>query len=156
MSENVQTEDLTRESPTWRGVTMTRESLSRFVATNERGASITISSNDEDAEFTPVELMLAALASCSAVTVDALTSRRAEPTTFEVAAEGHKVKDEHGSHLVQLRIDFDLRFPDGEAGDKAREMIPRALQQTHERLCTVSKTVELGEPVVFNVVEPTR
>ena len=32
-------------------------------------------------------------------------------------------------------------------------MLPRAVQQTHDRICTVSRTVALGEPVDYVVVE---
>ena len=44
-------------------------------------------------------------------------------------AEGHKVRDEQGNHLVDLTVTFDVTFPEGEAGDRAREVAaahPRA------------------------------
>jgi hypothetical protein len=62
---------------------------------------------------------------------------------------GHKVRDENGSHLVALTIHLDVRFPDGADGDRAREMLPRAIQQTRDRLCSVGRTVALGEPVEY-------
>ena len=55
-----------------------------------------------------------------------------------MTAEGHKVRDEGGGHLVDLRVTFDVRFPEGPDGDRAREFLPRAMQQTHDRICTVS------------------
>jgi len=42
---------------------------------------------------------------------------------------------------------FVIEFPDGEGGDAARQVLPSALQRSHDRLCTVSRTVELGTPV---------
>ena len=60
---------------------------------------------------------------------------------------GEKVRDDHGNRLVDLRLTFDLTFPEGEAGDAARAVLPRALEMTHDRLCTVSRTVEVGTPV---------
>jgi len=141
-----------RDDETWRGIELTREALNRYRATNRRGGEMIISS-DDDEDFTPVELFLVALAACGASNVDELTTRRAEPDVFAVTAEGHKVRDEGGGHLVDLRVTFDLRFPEGPDGDRARDFLPRAMQQTHDRICTVSRTVELGEPVEYAVVE---
>ncbi len=138
---------------TWRGIDLTRIGNGRYKATNARGGLVPIGSGGDDPDFTPVELLLAALAGCAAVTVDELTSRRAEPLSFDMTAEGHKANDEGGSHMVGLKVTFDLTFPEGEAGDRAREMLPRAVQQTHDRICTVSRTVALGEPVDYAVAE---
>ena len=46
-----------------------------------------------------------------------------------------------------IAVTFALRFPDGEGGDKARAILPDAIRQSHERYCTVSRTVELGTPI---------
>ncbi len=81
--------------------------------------------------------------------MEELTGRRAEPTTFEVSATGRKVRDEGGGRLDDLRLVFDTVFPAGESGDAARAILPRVLRQTHERICTVSRTVELGTPVTY-------
>ena len=42
---------------------------------------------------------------------------------------------------------LDVEFPEGEGGDQAREVVPRTLKQIEDRLCTVGRTVTLGEPV---------
>ena len=42
-----------------------------------------------------------------------------------------------------------MTFPEGAEGDAARAALPRSLQQSHDRLCTVSRTVELGTPVAI-------
>jgi putative redox protein len=131
-----------------RTIDLTRIGAERYKATNDRGGVLPIGSGG-DPDFTPVELLLAALAGCSAIDVDLITGRRAQPETFTVRAEGHKVRDEKGNHLVGLKVTFDVTFPDGEAGDRAREALPRALQQTRDRLCTVGRTVALGEPVEY-------
>jgi putative redox protein len=144
-----------RTSPSWRGIEVTRTGDGRFQAVNERGAVIPLASGDTS-DFTPVELLLAALAGCAAVTVESITSRRATPTSFVVAAEGHKIRDDGGNRMVDLRVSLDVAFPDGPDGDSAREALPRAVQQTHDRICTVSRTVELGEPVEYAVVEALR
>lgn len=150
MSDPTPTPDT--HADTWRGIDLTRIGEGRYKATNQRGGIVPIGSG-EDPDFTPVELLLAALAGCAGVTVDELTSRRAQPVSFDVSAEGHKVRDEGGSHLVGLTVTFDVVFPEGEAGDQARAFLPRAVQQTHERICTVSRTVTLGEPVDYVIAE---
>ncbi len=68
----------------------------------------------EGAEFTPVELLLAAIGGCTAVDVDILTSRRAEPDSFEVTVGADKVRDAAGNHLTGLMVTFRICFPAGE------------------------------------------
>jgi uncharacterized OsmC-like protein len=129
---------------TLRSIDLTRTGEGRYQATNRRGGVLPIGSG-EGSDFTPVELLLAAIAGCSAIDVDLITGKRATPDAFDVRAEGHKVRDEHGNHLVGLEVTFTVRFPEGEGGDRAREMLPRALQQTRDRLCSV----QLGEPIDY-------
>lgn len=134
--------------PTLRRVELTKIGAGRYKAVNRRGGVLPIGSGD-DPDFTPVELLLAALAGCGAIDLDLVTSRRAEAETFTARATGHKVRDERGSHLVGLRVSFDLTFPEGEAGDRAREVVPRTLEMVRDRLCTVGRTIALGEPVDY-------
>ena len=141
-----------RSDDTWRGIELVRDSLDDYRAINRRGGELRVSSGD-NADFSPVELLLAALAACGAVNVDEMTARRAEPETFTVTAEGHKVRDQGGGHLVDLKVTFDVRFPEGPDGDRARAFLPRAMQQTHDRICTVSRTIELGEPVEYDLAQ---
>ena len=133
---------------TLRSIDLSRIGEGRYQATNRRGGVLPVGSG-EGADFTPVELLLVAIAGCSAIDVDLITGKRATPETFDVRTEGHKVRDEQGNHLVGLKVTFDVRFPEGEGGDRAREMLPRALQQTRDRLCSVGRTVALGEPIEY-------
>jgi uncharacterized OsmC-like protein len=129
-----------------RRVTMTKIGDSRFMATNRRGGVLPVGSGD-DPDFTPVELLLAALAGCGAIDVDLITGKRAKATSFDVTSEGDKVRDDQGNHLTNLKVTFDIVFPEGEDGDQAREVLPRTLEQVRDRLCTVSRTVAIGEYV---------
>lgn len=133
-------------------IKLTRNELGEYTAHNERGGSITVGSGGTE-DFGPVELLLVALAGCSGVDVDYITSKRAEPTEFTATASGTKVKDENGNHLTDVVVTFDVRFPEGEAGDKARAMLPKAITMSHERLCTVSRTIALGTPVEMRAAE---
>jgi uncharacterized OsmC-like protein len=125
---------------------MRRSGTGTYVVTNARGGEISIGSGEND-DFTPVELFLTAIAGCSAVDVDFITSRIAEPTHFTVTAGGEKLRDEHGNHMGDIEVTFSVRFPRGADGDRARERLPRAIEQSHDRLCTVSRSVQIGTPI---------
>ncbi|MEU0288136.1 OsmC family protein [Streptomyces sp. NPDC006147] len=135
-----------------RSVVVGRTSGGHYVATNPRGGTITFST-DGGAEFTPVELLLAAIGGCSAADVDVATGRHAEPAEFSVAVTGDKISDEQGNRMTNLRVTFSVAFPDEEGADRARAILPRAVKTSHDRLCTVSRTVELGTPVATEVKE---
>jgi len=136
---------------TLRSVTLQRTSLGQYEVRNARGGTMTVGVGD-GADFTPVELLLAALGGCTGADVDYITSKRAEPESFVVQVTGDKVRDERGGNrLVNLAIELRVTFPEGVAGDAAREALPRAAQMSHDRLCTVSRTVELGTPVETSI-----
>lgn len=127
---------------------MTRTGKGTYAVTNVRGGTISIGGGETD-DFTPVELLLTAIAGCSAVDVDFITGKRAEPTSFEVQSDGEKVRDEDGNHLQDIVVTFRVAFPEGDDGDRARDMLPKAVAMSHDRLCTVSRTVQLGTPVTM-------
>jgi putative redox protein len=131
-----------------RRVDIVRTAPYRFTATNSRGGQIDIGPASSP-EFTPVELLLAAIVSCGGIDLDLVTRRRSEPDHFVGRAEATKVRDELGNRLVDIRVTFDVRFPDGDDGDAAREVMPRTIQQISDRLCTVSRTIEVGTPVTL-------
>jgi putative redox protein len=141
---------------TLRAVDIERASVGRYVARNVRGGSIPMGTGEDDS-FTPVELLLAAIGACAAVDVDVITSRRAEPTDFLVRVTGDKIRDEiSGNRMENLTVEFSVSFPDGESGDAAREALPRSVKMSHDRLCTVSRTVELPTSVSTAIVGRSR
>jgi uncharacterized OsmC-like protein len=133
-----------------RQVSIARDAAGKYTVTNERGGTIQVGTGS-DGEFTPVELLLAAIGACTAVDVDILTSRRAEPTGFTVDVEADKARDQSGSHLTGIAVTFQVSFPEGEGGDKARDLLPGAVRRSHESLCTVGRTVELGTPITAKI-----
>jgi putative redox protein len=133
---------------TLRTVTLGRLDEGVYLARNPRGGQLRFGSHAGD-DFTPVELLLAAVAGCSAVDVDVVTGRRAPAERFEVTARAHKVPtDGAGSTLRDIEVTFTVRFGDDAAGDAARAVLPRALKASHDRTCTVSRTIEAGTPVL--------
>jgi putative redox protein len=132
-----------------RSIELTQIGPGRFKATNDRGGETFMGGGGDDPDFTPVELLLAAIAGCTAANVEPVTSRRSPSTRFSITASGEKVRDEEGSRLSDLTLRLDIAFPEGPDGDAAREILPRTVQRTLERLCTVSRTVERGTPIAL-------
>lgn len=133
-----------------RSVTLTRTGPAMFTARNERGGELTVGSPAEGTDhFSPVELLLAGIAGCSGIDIDMLTSRYAEPVRFEIGTAAEKVRDEEGNHLGPVTVTVSVAFPEGEGGQEARERLPRAVELSRDRLCTVSRTVALPTAVDF-------
>lgn len=139
MADTLRTADLVRTGP------------SAYRATNSRGTTLDLGDGSTDA-FTPVELLLVALAGCTAITADPIVSRRAEPSTFDVHVRADKVRDELGSHLVDVRLRFDVAFDGDDATvAAARAALDDALRLAEERACTVSRTIAIGTPAEIEV-----
>jgi uncharacterized OsmC-like protein len=137
---------------TERRIDMTRLAKGRYEAVNARGGRLELGTGTETGEaFTPVELLLVAIAGCTAADVDFIVSKRAEPDGFHVTMTGEKVRDDGGNRMTNLRLGFELRFPEDEGGAAARAVLPEAVRRSHDRLCTVSRTVELGTEIEVEV-----
>lgn len=133
------------------GIQMTRNAKNHFVATNGAGASVAFGRGE--GLLSPVELLLAAVAGCSAIDVDVVTSRRTEPTKFVVRASGEKIEEDGATRLAGVDLEFELAFPDDQAGRDAAKMVERLVQLSHDKHCTVSRTVEHETPVSFRVLD---
>ncbi len=137
---------------TERSVELARTGKARFQATNVRGGTLDFGQGDES-DFTPVELLLVAIAGCSAIDVDHLTGKRVDPESFTVSARADKIRDELGNRLTDIQVTFDVTFPEGADGDRARGILPRSVAQSRDRLCTVTRTVVVGTPIDERAVE---
>ena len=143
MSEN--TRDL-------REVKVERVESKKYRATSgESGASLEFGQGE--GLLTPVELLLAAIAGCSAIDVDVATTRRSEPEKFEVAASGYKLSEQGAGRMEDIKMSFDLKFPDTDEGRKAAGMVERIVKLSHDKYCTVSRTVELGAKVTSEIAD---
>ncbi|ALE04421.1 oxidoreductase (plasmid) [Arthrobacter sp. ERGS1:01] len=141
MSENV--------DPTLRSVELIRTATARYTARNPAGAEIEFGHGE--GLLSPVELLLAAIAGCSSIDVDTVTARSSEPVEFRVAATGHKVVEDGANRVDGLHLSFNVAFPDTAEGRKAAGMVDRLVNLSHEKYCTVSRTVERGTAVTHEV-----
>ncbi|MER7082941.1 Uncharacterized OsmC-related protein [Saccharopolyspora kobensis] len=126
-------------------VEVTRTGQHTFRATNPRGAQVAIGREDAPEAFTPGELLLAAIAACSAVTSENLLVRRlGEDAELTVHADRTKVpEDKHKFARVQVGFDVDLSAIEDDDRAKLLEAVERAIT----KYCTVSRSVEEGTPI---------
>ena len=138
------------QDPTHRSVELSRIATGQYTARNAAGAEITFGRGE--GLLTPVELLLAAVAGCSSIDVDIVTSRSAEASRFRVEATWRKVVEDSGANRMDdLHLSFHLSFPDDEGGRKAARVAERAVTLSHDKYCTVSRTVEHGAPVGHDI-----
>ena len=135
-----------------RTVTVERGPDGAHEAVNVRGGRLRIGPGD-DADFTPTELLLVAIGACTSIDVATLISRRAEPESFAVRVEADKVRDADGNRLDDIVVTFEVVLPPTEAGAAARDLLPGFVTRSHDRLCTVSRTVELGTVVTTRIAD---
>lgn len=115
--------DTTKHSPADAGAAAHRIDLSRVGTHRYRVRNV---SGDEiefgrgEGLFSPVELLLAAIAGCSSIDVDTVTSRHTEFTGVDVSAEGRRIEEDGASRLADIRLSFSLAFPEDETGRRSR------------------------------------
>ena len=88
-----------------RSISMTRVEKGLYEVTNARGGTMLLGGGGESTDFTPVELLLAAIAGCSATDVDFITTKRVRAGRRSPSpAEGEKLRDDNGNHMGDLRV----------------------------------------------------
>jgi uncharacterized OsmC-like protein len=138
------------QDPVPRSVELSRTATGHYIVRNAAGAELAFGQGE--GLLSPVELLLAAIAGCSAIDVDTATSRSAEPSEFRVEATGRKIVEENGANrLEDLQLSFHLSFPDDAGGRKAAGMVERLVALSHDKYCTVSRTVEHGSAVSHDI-----
>ena len=95
-----------------RVVSVERTAPGKFTIVNNRGGRLVIGTRG-DVDFSPTELLLAAIGGCTAIDVDTVTSRRAEPDSFNVSVDANKVRDDDGNRLTDIEVTFRIRFSRG-------------------------------------------
>ena len=137
---------------THRSITLHRLVEGVYLARNPRGGELRFGTA-AGKEFSSIELLLVAIAGCSAADVDLVTGRRAQPEAFTARVDAEKARDAGGNILRDIKLTFHVTFPPGADGDQARAALPRAVATSHDRSCTVSRTIEHGTPIAV-AIEP--
>lgn len=116
-----------------------------FTASNGRGGEVTIGRDGAPDAFTPGELLLAAIAGCSAVTSENLLVRRAgQDADIAVHADRDKTAEDPNK-FSEVTVRFDVDLGAVEAGDRAKLL--DAVERAIERYCTVSRSVAEGTSI---------
>lgn len=107
------------------------------VVTNRHGTQITVDLHGKRG-LTPLEMLLAAVGSCSAVDIVELMRKQRDPVT-PLAVDVEGLKDDQ--RMQWLRVTYHV----GAQVDERK--FERARSKTAEDLCTVSRTLTRGCPV---------
>jgi uncharacterized OsmC-like protein len=116
-----------------------------WTARNDRGAEVRIAPADSAVQpsFTPVELLLAALGGCGGLVVDR-TARGVAHDALRIVVESVSRPEDDG-RIGAVRVSYEIELPEGDPA--AAEDLERGIRLTHEKYCTVSRTVEHGARV---------
>lgn len=125
-------------------VRVRRDKHASFTAVNARGAEIKIGRSQDGPDFSPVELLMAALGACAGLSADNVIARRlGEDAPVEVLVDADK--DEEADRLTKIRMSFDVDLSSLTPAE--RTVLATLAERAVERTCTVSHTVEPGTPV---------
>jgi putative redox protein len=120
-----------------RSLSLTANEDGTVIITNRHGTQVTVDQHGERG-LTPLEMLLAALGSCSAVDVVELMRKQREPVT-PLAVDVEGLKDDQ--RMQWLRVTYHV------AEEVDPRKFERARSKTAEDLCTVSRTLSYGCPV---------
>ncbi|GAA4618319.1 OsmC family protein [Saccharopolyspora hordei] len=127
-------------------VEVTRTGEHTFVATNPRGGRVAIGREGAPDAFTPGELLLAAIAACSALTSENLLVRRLGEDA-ELTVHADRTKDPADKHrFARVQVGFDVDLGAVEDDDERAKLLD-AVERAIGKYCTVSRSVEEGTPI---------
>ncbi|RFU84910.1 OsmC family peroxiredoxin [Streptomyces triticagri] len=125
-----------------------RTGYRQWTARNDRGAEVHIAAADDDTaqpSFTPVELLLAALGGCGGLVTDR-TARAVQHDDLRIVVSSQSTPDDDG-RIGKVTVTYELDIPADANGGNAADVFARGVRLTHEKYCTVSRTVEHGARV---------
>jgi putative redox protein len=108
----------------------------RFVATDSAGHSIALDSTEtaggEGSGFTPLQLLLAALGSCTGIDLaDILRKQRQQIDDIEVVVSGQRVKEPPRVYS-EIHIEYKIK-----GKNISKKAVQRAIQLSEEKYCSV-------------------
>ena len=108
----------------------------RFVGIDSTNHSVVLSTAAEGIGMRPTELLLIALASCTAVdVVEILRKKRLHLEALDISATGEQDKDPPWTYR-KIHLHFDLRGP-----DLNPQAVEQAIHLAEEKYCSVASTL---------------
>ncbi|RIH91790.1 OsmC family protein [Meiothermus granaticius] len=129
-------------------VVVHRLSGHRFLGINESGDKVMVDGDSPSTGMRPMELLLAALASCTAYdVVDIMEKKRQPLASYRVETVGLRA-EEHPKRYTHITVTHYASGP-----NVTQEALDRAVQLSHDKYCSVSAS--LNVPIESKaVVEP--
>ena len=129
-----------------RGVHVTRTGFETYRVTTRAGAQLEFGRGEGLVD--PVDMLLAGLAGCMAVSIDKPLTRAGEPESFDIEVTADKLKDEAiATRLENLRLEFDVAMGEWTRKQDPQVFLEKLLHVAHDTHCTVSRTIEAGAGV---------
>ena len=127
--------------------TLTHVGDGKFDATTASGHTVRVEGGDKESGPGPMELVLVALGSCSAVTVVAFLDKMRQPyTSLDVAVSGERAESP-----PKVYTNIHIRYRVG--GDVDPDRVERAIELTEAKYCSVytmlDKTAEITHTIDF-------
>lgn len=117
----------------------------RFLGVNEQGDKVMIDGDQPAAGMRPMELLLAALAGCTAYdVVDIMNKKRQPLSSYRVEALGERA-EEHPKRYTHIVVTHY-----GSGPNVSYEALLQAATLSHEKYCSVSASLNM--PVELRVV----
>ncbi len=115
----------------------------KFIGIDSTSHSVVLSSKDEGIGIKPSELLLLGVASCSAVdVVDILTKKRMPLTFFEVTSSGEQDADPPWT-FRKIHLHYKL------AGKNlTAKAVEQAIHLSHEKYCSVAATIKATAEII--------
>lgn len=132
---------MTRE----RSVTFIHEGGERFAGRSATGRTIVFGDNPAENEYSPVETLVAALASCSAMDVISIaTKKRQAIERYEVHGVANQ-REEYPQVLTEATVTHEVW-----GRDIAEAAIRRSIELSATKYCPINATVSAGATVVHH------
>lgn len=120
----------------------------RFIGVNQAGDKVIVDGDQPPIGLRPMELLLVALASCTAYdVVDIMAKKRQPLARYRVEVEGTRA-DDHPKRYTQIRV---VHFGAGPAVSEVA--LQRAAELSHRKYCAVSASLNAAIEVRV-VIEP--
>ena len=146
---------MTEAVPTniWKEINATWNGVDGYLAENEAGARIlTGQSTDNSPTLGPMEMLLVALAGCTAIDViDILKKKQQMPLDFKIKVRGNQRTDVYPKAFTEFQIEYFLW------GDSLQKTdVEHAIRLSEQKYCSVGGTLSKAGPILssYRILKP--